>query len=81
MTDWKESTEYQRVLEILNDYWIDEPEERQVTVCMTFRHCDGSVQNKRITWTNPAFRKKQGQCKPRTLHKLSEVRAPHCTCT
>ena len=79
MTDWRTSSQYQRIMEILADYWLSEPEEQQVTVCMTFRHADGSTQNKRIVWTNPKYSKQTSHKKP-TIKKLSEVSRPTCAC-
>ena len=79
MSDWKLSNEYQRIQEILEDYWLTEPDEAEVTVCMTFRHCDGSIQNKRIVWKNPKLSKQQ-QYKGVQIRKLSEVKRPACAC-
>lgn len=59
MSNWKSSNEYKRIQEILEDYWLNQPDEKRVTVCMTFEHFDGSVQSKRIVWTNPAFKVKR----------------------
>ena len=50
---WKNSIEYQRILEILHDYWLSEPDEKLVTVSMYFEHADGQTQEKQITWRNP----------------------------
>ena len=76
MINWKSSNEYQRIQEILEDYWLKEPDEKRVTVCMTFEHCDGSIQSKRIIWTNPAFRSQQRE--PRPLHTVGEIMQPDC---
>ena len=79
MTDWRSSKEYRRIQEILEDYWVNEPNERQVTICMTFVKADGQTQSKRIVWNNPRFRKQETR-KLRTIKKLSEVRRPECAC-
>ena len=50
---WKDTIEYRRILEILNDYWVDEPDEAAVTVDMQFQHLDGKTQTKRVVWKNP----------------------------
>lgn len=52
---WKDAHEYQRILEILNDYWLTEKDELRVCVTLEFEHADGSTQEKRITWVNPNF--------------------------
>jgi len=49
---WINEPEYRRVLEILNDYWITEPDEYAVIIDMQFRHRNGEYQHKRITWKN-----------------------------
>lgn len=79
MSNWESSKEYQRIQEILEDYWLTEPDEAEVTVCMTFRHSDGSVQNKRIIWKNPKLTKQQAR-KVVPIKKLSEIRKPVCAC-
>lgn len=79
MSYWESSKEYQRIQEILEDYWLTEPDEAEVTVCMAFRHSDGSVQNKRIIWKNPRLSKRQA-VKATPIKKLSEVRKPVCAC-
>lgn len=79
MTAWNKSPEYQRIMEILEDYWLSCPHEARVTVCMTFVKADGQTQSKRIVWNNPRFRKQETR-KLRTIKKLSEVRRPECVC-
>ena len=79
MSNWELSKEYQRIQEILEDYWLTEPDEAEVTICMTFRHSDGSVQNKRIIWKNPKLTKKRAR-KVVPIKKLSEIRKPVCAC-
>lgn len=79
MTDWRASSQYQRIMEILDDYWLSESEEQQVTVCMTFKHSDGSTQSKRIVWTNPKYCKRTSHKKP-MIKKLSGVSRPTCAC-
>lgn len=79
MSNWRSSREYQRIEEIFEDYWLNEPNEAEVTVCMMFKHSDGSVQSKRIIWKNPKFHKQQPH-KIVPIKKLSEVMRPACTC-
>ena len=50
---WKDTYEYQRILEILDDYWLSEPDEEKVVVEMRFRKGDGQTQEKYIEWWNP----------------------------
>ena len=52
---WKLSTEYQRILELLNDYWASESDELAVGVYMEFLHTDGQSQEKQIIWINPNY--------------------------
>ena len=52
-TDWKKSPHYRRILEILEDYWGDEPDEAWVEIDMKFVHANGEWQQKNITWFNP----------------------------
>lgn len=53
--DWKNSYEYKRILEILDDYWLSEPEEVSVRIEMHFEHADGLKQDKVIEWHNPSL--------------------------
>ena len=53
--EFKDSSQYQRILEILEDYWLTEPEEEVVAVCMYFRKHDGQQQQKCIRWRNPKY--------------------------
>ena len=50
---WKGTYEYKRILEILDDYWLTEPNEESVEVTMLFIHSDGREQEKVIRWRNP----------------------------
>lgn len=49
---WKNTPEYKRILEILDDYWLTEPEEEEVHVTMYFKKKDGQTQEKRVCWIN-----------------------------
>lgn len=53
--DWKNSYEYKRILEILDDYWLSEPEEVSVRIEMHFEHAYGLKQDKVIEWHNPSL--------------------------
>ena len=50
---WNNSYEYQRILEILEEYWISQADEAEVEINMHFRHRSGATQDKRIIWRNP----------------------------
>ena len=54
---WKDTPEYQRILEILSDYWLSEPDELKVCVTMEFMKKNGETQAKCITWVNPNLRR------------------------
>jgi len=49
---WKDSPEYKRLLEILKEYWLSEPDEAEVTIQMMFKKQDGQEQEKVIHWVN-----------------------------
>ena len=55
MRHWKNEYEYQRILEVLEDYWVTEPEEKEVVVDMHFRKANGECQDKHIIWRNPNY--------------------------
>lgn len=52
-TNWRKSFEYHRILEILEDYWLSQPNEEKVEVTLYFKHKNGEEQRKTIKWTNP----------------------------
>lgn len=54
-TNWEESTTYKRILEILEDYWLAQPEELRVRVRMDFVHANGETQQKELVWRNPNY--------------------------
>ena len=58
-TNWEQSWQYQRILEILEDYWVNCPDEAFVEVDMYFRKVNGEEQLKEITWQNPNFKRKE----------------------
>lgn len=53
--------EYHRILEILSDYWLTEPDELFVKCEMTFVRADGAYQEKTIRWFNPNYKVKGGK--------------------
>lgn len=55
ISERKNSREYKRILEILYDYWLDEPEEDRVVVELHF-YKGNEEQHKRICWKNPEAR-------------------------
>lgn len=50
---WANSAQYKRILEILDAYWISEPNELKVRVSMDFIKANGEMQTKEIIWRNP----------------------------
>jgi len=50
---WKDSYVYKRLLEILDAYWLEEPDEAAVNIILHFRHKDGRTQDKSLYWRNP----------------------------
>ena len=50
---WKDEYEYKRILEILDDYWLTDPNEEQVVVTMFFKNRNGDKQEKVVRWDNP----------------------------
>ena len=55
---WKDTWQYQRILEILEDYWLTEPDEKFVCVDLYFEKANGEYQHKTIKWYHPAFEPK-----------------------
>ncbi len=52
---WESEYAYQRILEILDDYWLTEPDEFRVRVQLDFIKANGETQQKCITWQNPDY--------------------------
>lgn len=73
MANWKNSIQYQRIQEILEAYWLSEPDELAVGVFMEFLHADGSSQVKQIIWHNPNY---QYVGKETAVIPLSEINIP-----
>lgn len=67
MKHWKNSNEYQRILEILEVYWLEEPEEMEVVVDMHFLKANGETQDKHIVWRNPKYPKSPDESEPMWL--------------
>lgn len=67
--DWKESYPYKRIQEILDDYWLSEPDELKVRVRMDFIKADGQTQSKCITWVNPNYK----STRPLQVISLGEI--------
>lgn len=49
---WENTYEYRRILEILDDYWLSEPDEDKVVITMEF-YKGNECQKKQIRWINP----------------------------
>lgn len=52
---WENEYEYQRILEVLDDYWLTEPDELAVEVRLEFLKANGERQTKVIRWINPNY--------------------------
>lgn len=52
---FKDSYEYQRIMEILDDYWLTCPDELYVRVDFQFINLRGETQIKHIIWQNPDY--------------------------
>ena len=52
---WASTNAYKRILEILEDYWITEPDEASVVVDIQLLHRNGEYQTKHIVWDNPTI--------------------------
>ena len=73
---WKDEYEYKRLLEILDAYWLEEPDEAAVNIMLHFRHKDGQTQDKYLTWRNPNMRGKPNGSSilsPVTARELQET--------
>lgn len=55
-TVWGRDCKYLRIMEILNDYWLTEPDELKVRVRMDFVKANGEIQSKCLLWTNPNYK-------------------------
>lgn len=49
---WKNTSQYRRIMEILHDYWLTEPDEEYVEIKMYFLKSNGESQEKTIVWRN-----------------------------
>lgn len=58
MKSWENEYSYRRLLEILKAYWLDNPDEYKVRICMDFMKADGQIQSKCIVWKNPHYYEK-----------------------
>lgn len=73
MKYWENEYQYQRILQILEDYWLSEKDEVFVRVDMHFEKADGQTQDKRIVWNNKGGAENDSVIKP--LSKVSRFLA------
>lgn len=66
---WENTGHYQRILQILEDYWLTEPEEAYVAVDMEFLKSDGQYQRKHIVWWNPNMDSEKTSAMLKQKHK------------
>ena len=52
---WENTPQYKRILEILDDYWLTEPDEFRVRVRLDFIKSNGETQSKQLLWQNPNY--------------------------
>lgn len=71
---WKDDYRYLRILEILEAYWITEPEEKEVVVDMHFLNANGETQDKHIVWKNPKYSDHSGAICKTAMDILMEER-------
>lgn len=49
---WADTYTYQRIMEILDDYWLTVEDEQKVEIKMRFERANGETQVKRLVWVN-----------------------------
>ena len=52
---WSHEAVYERILEILDAYWITQKDELKVRVSMDFIKANGETQRKCLQWVNPNY--------------------------
>jgi hypothetical protein len=67
--NWKKCSKYQRLMEILDGYWLSEPDEAYVSIDMEFLKSDGQYQQKRIVWWNPNMDSEKTSAMLKQKHK------------
>lgn len=50
---WEDTYTYQRLMEILDDYWLTVEDEQTVEIDLYFKKETGETQMKHLRWTNP----------------------------
>ena len=53
---WKNAYVYERILEILDGYWLTQPDELVVDVQLRFTKSNGETQSKHLRWINPDYK-------------------------
>ena len=56
-TVWGDTWQYERILQILHDYWLANEDELFVKVKMEFVKANGQTQTKCIKWIHPDARR------------------------
>jgi len=69
---WENTYHYQRLMQILEDYWLSEPDEAYVLVEMEFLKSDGQYQKKYIEWWNPKVDSKKTKAMLEEEHRLQQ---------
>jgi len=52
---WKDSYAYENLLDILDTYWLEEPDELAVRIDLEFLKANGERQVKTVRWRNPNY--------------------------
>ena len=74
---WDDTVQYQRILEILDDYWITQKDEAYVEIDMKFIHKNGESQMKHLVWRNPDLSADEKEdIKLKTLDSFPEKHDP-----
>lgn len=72
MRYYKDSWQYKRLMQILDDYWLTVPDEKRVEIRITFLKADGQTQEKTIIWNNPKYAQK-GQDYEEVFKEIEEA--------
>lgn len=52
---WKDSFAYENLQDILDTYWLEEPDELAVHIELEFLKANGERQTKTVRWHNPNY--------------------------
>ena len=52
---WRNTEQYRRMMELLDEYWLDDPSEAYVDAVFTFVNKDGQRRTAHVWWNNPSM--------------------------